>query len=68
MNTGYTQADYKVTTNIVANKQHTENTFTLWRTPHQVAKQNPQFIELWQQLRNQQVRQFVIFSMRTAWC
>ncbi len=62
MNTGFTQADYTVTTDIVANKQHTENTFTLWRTPHQVAKQNPQFIELWQQLRNQQIRPIRYFQ------
>lgn len=61
-NTGYAKANYTVTTDAVANKQHTENAFTLWRTPHQVAKQNPQFIELWQQLRNQQMRPIRYFQ------
>ncbi len=61
-NTGYTQVDYKVTTSIVANKQHSEHAFTLWRTPTKVAKQNPQYIELWQQLRNQQIRPIRYFQ------
>jgi len=62
MNTGFTQANYKVTTGTITNKQHTESIFTLWRTPHQVAKQNPQFIELWQELRNQQIRPIRYFQ------
>lgn len=62
MNTGFTQANYKVTTDTITKKQHTESTFILWRTPHQVAKQNPQFIELWQELRNQQIRPIRYFQ------
>ena len=59
----YVQANYQV-----SSEQTTNNTlaqaqqFTLWRTPHQVAEQGSELVEVWQQLRNQQIRPIRYFQ------
>ncbi|TMN69528.1 hypothetical protein CWB85_17565 [Pseudoalteromonas sp. S1727] len=59
----YVQAHYQVsnqqtTTNALTKDQQ----FTLWRTPHQVAEQGHELVEVWQQLRNQQIRPIRYFQ------
>lgn len=59
----YVQANYQV-----SSEQTTNNTlaqaqqFTLWRTPHQVAEQGSELVEVWQQLSNQQIRPIRYFQ------
>lgn len=59
----YVQANYQVnseqtTNNTLAQAQQ----FTLWRTPHQVAEQGSELVEVWQQLSNQQIRPIRYFQ------
>ncbi|WP_404342271.1 hypothetical protein [Pseudoalteromonas mariniglutinosa] len=58
----YVQANYRVTSQADEAKASQTQLFTLWRTPHQVAKQGEQLVEMWQQLRNQQIRPIRYFQ------
>lgn len=58
----YVQANYKVSEQTSHKLSAKEQLFTLWRTPRQVAQQSEQLVELWQQLRNQQIRPIRYFT------
>ena len=58
----YVQANYQVSQQAVANTLAQTEQFTLWRTPHQVAEQGRELVEMWQQLSNQQIRPIRYFQ------
>ncbi|HEA16732.1 hypothetical protein LCGC14_2391690 [marine sediment metagenome] len=58
----YVQANYQVSKQAVANTLAQTEQFTLWRTPHQVAEQGRELVEMWQQLSNQQIRPIRYFQ------
>ena len=59
----YVKANYQVSSEQVATKAAAPTQqFTLWRTPHQVAEQGHELVEVWQQLSNQQIRPIRYFQ------
>lgn len=58
----YLQANYKVSEQTSQKLPKNELSFTLWRTPRQVAQQSEQLVELWRQLSNQQIRPIRYFT------
>lgn len=63
LNQNYVKADYQVT-HQVPNKAQQSQGFTLWRAEKQVAQQDEHFIEVWQQLKNGQIRPIRYFEQQ----
>lgn len=58
----YVQASYQVSKQVAGKAVAESQQFTLWRTPHQVAEQGLELVEVWQQLSNQQIRPIRYFQ------
>ena len=58
----YVQASYQVVHQVDTKATQKTQRFTLWRTPHQVAEQGNELVEVWQQLSNQQIRPIRYFQ------